>query len=269
MLERYYIHTINGPEGPYDMPTLFRKMRARKITMDTYLSDGDMQPRPAREVLSLASFAHMAGMEEPEPAAPVASAEQQWRNAMGAGWHYVSRNVSACAAAGVLALVSIMIALLPGMIGGTWLTWTVAMGLCMTGNAVLMPLIARSSRGQRLDPAFIRQRLRPALLTLLATGVLTALLSFSGLLLLLLPAVGIYAVFCFAPLLVLEREGGLYESMASSLLLSTRRGPEFFGAVLGVSAVHMLGVLLLLPLPLTLPLCAVALAELFDGAEGA
>lgn len=262
MGEYYYIHFDNKAEGPFDLPAMVRKMRAHKIDLDTLLSDGKNIPVPAREFPEIAGFLRAA--EQEQVVFTGASPYLMLREGVLAGWGFLGQNLFFSVITGALVLTCFLCAGLLSVMNVSQAWWITGMGLFLLAQPLIMLAIIRAYRGQTVDHNFVQQQVHPILGPLLAASAASSVAMIFGILLLLLPAVLMYSLIAFLPFTLLDKKedwrGGIFESVR----LSTSYGIEFYAAVLGVSAIHVMSLLLVITLPISLPITTIALAELYE-----
>jgi len=261
----YFVHSAQGQEGPYDLPMIMRKVRARKIDVSTPISlTDDPNPRPAGEFAEISFILQETLDLSSQQQKARLSAEKLTVRALTVGWKFVGMQPFACVYAGLVALLTYLVMMIASPLLPWTLTLLVGTFLFFVLQSVVMVTILRRYRGQYLDTLFLREQLAPSLIPLAAGALVTTAMGLIGLALLIVPGLFLFSVFAFVPFLIADRRMNLVRAMTASPALCFRHGMDSFGAVLGVTSLNLLSLLLIVPIPLMLPVTAVALADIYD-----
>jgi hypothetical protein len=261
-MSHYYIHTPEGKDGPHDLVTLMRRIHAGKVSPDTLIYiDAAETPVRARSVDDIAQFF----VQGQSAAAPRQLRAVPTLNSLLAnGWRFTLEHNVMTVYAGGLLLLSIMLASglvqSMGLGKGLLVSWIV---FVLFHNFYLI-FVQRLYRGQPFSSSFINQQIAPALWTIIFACVLLSLMLAGGLLLLVLPGILIAVFYVFTPFIILDHHTGALKAMKISRQLLQKRDSSWRDSVCTLVVLHLVCMLLIFPLPVTLPIFAAALAELYE-----
>lgn len=257
----YYIDIDGRKDGPVDLVTLMRRIRAQKITPDTrlYINDTPETVRAGDVPEISLFFAHG------EPKAPDTEPEiPSLFSRLHKGWQFtIEHNVMTVYAGGLL-LLSLLLAL--RLVGNWSFTFGGLLAWCIfiTFHNVYLIFSLRLHRGQTLSRDFIDRKLTPMLPSLIIASSGLALMMAGGLILLVIPGLIVAVLYAFVPFLILDHRYDLVEAMhASRLLLQKQRG-KYSASVALLIVMHLACVLLIVPIPLSLPVFSAALADIYE-----
>ena len=256
----YYIDA-GGKDGPHDLVSIMRRIRARKIGPETgiYVDDAETTV-PARALPDIAMFFS----HDNDAAAPRKRQAMSLRRSFRTGWNFVTENNAMTVYSGALLLLSILLASAltgwMGLIKGGAAAWIAFILM----HHFYFIFILRLYRGQPVSAEFFNQQITPVLPKLLISCIVLALMMVGGFFLLVVPFVIIWVLYIFVPFLILDRRFGMIEAMHASRLLLQKNDRRYLGMVALLVVLHLLCLALIIPLPLTLPLFAAALAEMYE-----
>lgn len=263
MQRTYYIDKGIHKDGPHDLVTIMHRIRNKKISGDTpiYIDDAAI-PTPAAHISEIAIFFHHT--PQASAAAFTGASATSLLHLLATGWRFISENNIITVFAGAMLLISFLLTVgLMNRLG--WFTGGVA-GWCILVllHNIYLICTLRMYRGQTVGPDFIDHHLAPILLSLAIASVVLALMMVGGALLLIIPAVIISTLYIFVPFLMLDHRYSMIEAMHASRLLLQKRGKNYARLISILVVLHLLCLMLIIPVPLTLPLFAIALAELYE-----
>ena len=262
-MHTYYIESNGSRDGPHDLITIMRRIRAGKIREHTIIyKDRETEGAPAAKIPDIALFFDHA------PATPAASErprrEMSLQTSLAAGWSFVIEHNIITVFSGAIMLACLMLGA-PiinnfGFLAGGMLVWCL---FVLFHHAYLLAIL-RLHRGQTVSADFLNRRIAPVLGTLIASAFVLALMSAGGFLLLIIPGIAVMTLYIFVPLLIVDRRYGVVEAMAASRLLVQKHGGKHMAHIFILTFLHFLCLVLILPIPLTLPIFGAALAMAYD-----
>lgn len=264
MQHSYYIYAGGQKDGPYDLVAIMRRIRAQKIGPDTGIFvDEAEEPVPANQVPEITSF-FTQGLPEPAVSFQRIERAPSFKAALVEGWRFVIEHNIMTVFAGGLLLMSMMLggALINslgwvrGGIAG-WLIFAVFHNLYMV-------FVLRLYRGQTLSADFLDRQLPAILPTLVLSSLVLAAMMAGGLFLLLIPCALVAILYAFVPFFILDHRFGVVEAMEASRLLISKHKKRYFSSVCLLVLMHGIGIALIAPIPLTLPLFIAGLAEIYE-----
>lgn len=264
----YYIDTNGSKEGPYDLVTVMRRIRARKIGPDTLIYiDEATTPQPASQITDVALF---FTRDEPEPTntdqlRKRRSSEVPGLSALVAeGWRFTMEHNVMTVYAGALLLVCLLLgAGLVNMLGnfvGGMITWLIFVEL----HNFYIVFLLRTYRGQTMSSDFVNHQLGPIITKLAIGSLMLAFMMVGGLVFFVIPCFIVSVLYIFVPFLLLDHNFSSIEAMQASRMLLQKRDWRYFGMVSLLVLFHFVCLMLIIPIPLTLPIYAVAISELYE-----
>lgn len=286
MSQEYHVIQGSNISGPYDLVTIVKKIRNGTITGDTLVHRNDIQdPQPARNWEELKEFLvdNQGSAKEYVGNAKRLHLMELLKN----GLNFLQHNpMSAIYSTIVVIIVAILAWLvntsLPEEIR-TFCEIPLIIFLYFLLSCYLM-LVSRMTRGQ---PADIEQlftkinKAERAWARLLHVSLLVSfpviigillfvyfdelLISLLGLFIIIVPGIYTITVYSFAPLLIVEQGYGTWKAMETSRSAILKGGADNFSVYFSLNAINFIaGLLLLLPLVLTLPVTTSAICECYD-----
>lgn len=267
MQHTYYVDLGGVKDGPHTLVSIMRRIRTGKIQPDTLIYTGqDTTPRPANTIQDIAHFFR----REPDPS------EEQPQHVSGEhvplsirklihdSWQFTIEHNSMTVYAGGLMLTNIMIAAglvnMLGTITGGLLAWA----FCILCHNLYMIFMLRLYRHQPISSDFINRQMAPALSTIITSCVILAFMMGGGLLLLVVPCLLVSVYYIFVPFLIIDHQYGTVEAMHASRLLLQKHNQQYTRLVAILILMHYICLLLVIPIPLTLPMFTSALADLYE-----
>ena len=268
MQQSYYIDLGGIKDGPHSLVNIMRRIRTGKITPDTLIySENKETPQRANAIEEIALFFTRQPEAAPEPGTSGKPQEhiplsigQLLRNS----WQFTLEHNIMTVYAGGLLLLNILLAITLvswfGFIAGGLLAWAAS----ITCHNFYMIFVLRLYRRQPISSGFINRNLAPVLPTLfLACGTLAFMMG-GGLLLLVIPCMIVSIYYIFVPFLIIDQKYGVVEAMHASRLLLQKHNQQYVRFVTILILIHYICLTLIIPIPLTLPMFAAALAELYE-----
>ncbi len=265
-MSEYYIHDdAHGRDGPFDIPALLVKIRSGKLHMDTLISDSSGDIRPAYNWANVRPLLQESTIRY-EAITRSYSAGQHFKRALKTGWGFLGQHMGFSAFSGLAILFSFGF----GAILGQLLTWQagliVGFMLSLIFQQLIMTLIICAYHDKPLNHRFFQNYLLPCIPTALITAGSIAVFAVFGLVLGILPGVILLSLCAFSPFIILNKKINALDSIRQSVSLTSNSG-ERFGAIFGLNALNTLGLLLVFPLPITIPLIGAALVDLYEEAN--
>jgi uncharacterized membrane protein len=145
--------------------------------------------------------------------------------------------------------------------------------------------VLRMSRGQPVDPGYMKSKIVPVIKSLLMSSVFISLPSILGLAIMTsgmpvavqvvglfifaIPGLFALAVYSFTPLMIIDKGMDVWESMETSRKAVLKGGSESAGVIYALYVINFLaGLCILIPMAITLPITMGALTEIYDDMFG-
>lgn len=264
MKAQYYVHPReNVREGPYDLLAMMRRIKNQKITADTLISTETMDvPTQASRLSDLALFFDTGkdydvdAVQRPKGGFfPVM---------LRSGWRFISNNQGMCVFAGTIVLLTFLFGIPLYNVSGLGASVMVSSMIYFTMQSIFMICTLRLNRGQHINLEFVQLVIMNNMGFLFMSSCVLAVVFWAGMLCLLLPGIVILSVYIFVPFLIADRGYSVIEAMEASRMLMRRKHSLYFIPVIGLVGLHITACLTVLLIPLTLPLMAAPIAELYD-----
>ncbi|MBY0408127.1 MAG: hypothetical protein K2Q01_10580 [Rickettsiales bacterium] len=257
----YFIDTSGTKDGPHDLVTVMRRIRAGKIGPETGIYKDEEGPTPASVLPDTAMFfSRSAETVAKHTEIPVLRLIPLLRE----GWRFTSENSIMTVFAGGLLLLSILLSTSMvqafGPVFGSILGW---LSFLMLHNLYLVCCL-RLYRNQPFSARFWREQLAPRLTLLLGLAIVVGLMMVGGFTLLVLPGILVGMAYAFAPFFILDRHMSLVEAMTASRLLVRKHGGFYQRNVALLMLMHIGAMLLIIPVPVTLPMFAACLSRFYE-----
>lgn len=287
MSHEYHIIQGSNISGPYDLVTIVKKIRNGSLTVDMLVHRSDQQdPQPAINWEELKEFfviSHGTGKDLHMRDAKPLFLMELIKN----GIIFLQHNPMA-------AIYSAIIIIIPAI-----MAWVINTSVpeeirtfCQIPLilflyfmlACYLLLVSRMTRGQQADIEHLISRINKAergWLKLLHVSLLISfpvivgiilfvcfdelLLSLLGLFIMIVPGIYTITVYSFAPLLIIDNGVGVWKAMEASRSAVLKGGADNFSVYFSLNAINFIaGLLVLLPLVVTLPVTASAICECYD-----
>jgi hypothetical protein len=257
MHPHYYINVEGVKEGPHDLVTVMRRIRSGKIDPYTLIYIGEAaSPVQAHTIHDLSLFFTHEGGEHAAARMHTPKVLDVVRSA----WEFTMEHNIMTVFAGGLLILSLLIALMIGSTLGILTGWCV---FVLLQNFFLVFML-RLYRGQTIASDFVNDHLAPMIGMLVVASIILALMTAGGVVLLLIPGVVVAVLYVFVPFLMLDYRYRPVEAMHASRLLLQKNKRSHVGAIAGITLLHLVCVVFVLPIPLTLPMFGAALAQLYE-----
>jgi hypothetical protein len=247
-----------------------RRIRTGKITPDTLIyTDSSELPERASAIEDIAIFFVRPETEAANQKAAGRSAgdshtQLSIRKLLHDSWQITMQHNSMTVYAGGLVLVNLLLA--AGLIGslglvtGGLLSWAI----CITCHNFYLIFMLRLYRGQAISSDFINRQFGPVIPTFLLACTILALMMGGGLLLFVIPCLIVSIYYIFVPFLIVDHKYKLVEAMHASRLLLQKRNQQYVRLITILILMHYICLLLIIPIPLTLPIFASAISDLYE-----
>jgi hypothetical protein len=267
MQHSYHIDLGGIKDGPHTLVSIMRRIRIGKVTPDTLIYiDSNPVPERASAIEDIALFFERA----PETGTPHESKPTQAHIPLSIGrllresWHFTLQHNIMTVYAGGLMLINILLA--AGLVGqfgfitGGLLAWAI----CIICHNFYLIFMLRLYRGQPISSDFINRQLAPSLPSLLLACIILALMMGGGLLLFIIPCLIVSVYYIFVPFLMIDHNYKTVEAMHASRLLLMKHNQQYTRLITILILMHYICLLLIIPIPLTLPMFTAALADLYE-----
>jgi hypothetical protein len=257
----FYINAESQKEGPVDLITMMRRINAQKITPETQVYVGAAPVAvPAHHVEELRGFFNRPVEDVRLELKQQLSFSSVFRN----GTQFLGAHQTTAVFAGAVLLLSIMLAQLLNELVGTVLGITAGWLFFCILQGFYLAITVRIYRGQSLSLEFMDRVLGPISFQLIVLGVISALLSAAGALLLIIPGAYIFLWATFASFIAIDRQTSLGTSLSYAKQLIDKMSGSLRLKVLLALVVYVLCAFMMFPLPLIMPIMAGALCSLYE-----
>lgn len=264
-MPQYYIENSGVKEGPHDLVTVMRRIRARKIVPDTgiYVDDAPT-PTPAGQLTDTAIFFDRGPAAESMASRPARLPGLRLSALLRDGWRFTSENSIMTVFAGGMLLLAILVAAgmvtVMGQVLGGMLAWLVFVMF----NYLYLVCCLRMYRGQPFSEKFWTQQLSPVLTMLLFAAIVIGMMMVGGAMLLIAPGVLVAVYYVFVPFFIVDRQMSVVEAMHASRLLVRKHRGSYQANMAALMLFHVVCLLLIVPAPVSMPVFAAALARFFE-----
>ena len=258
----YYINSENLKDGPHDMITIMRRIRAGTITPDTLVCMGE-ELVPAHKVGELSQlFNHSVEDIRSELNDPH---KLSIDSILKKGWIFTSENQNMPVFAGTILLMTfiagvitseLMHSIASGLMAG-WITFIVL-------QSMFMAVSIRVYRGQKIDSLFIERNVIPMLAKLALISVLFSLLIILGLPLLIIPSSLALLVCCYIPMFLVDYNSGIIKATQSAFSLVRKLGSSALFQLCFLAFFYMICIVLIFPIPIIMPVLAGGLCSIYE-----
>ncbi len=257
----YTIITQTGSDGPHDLVSIMRKIRAGKIKHDTLLIiNQEDSPQPASAIPEIKIFF------ESSAASNNTKSRKHLRlnDLLGNAWQFVGQNSAVTVFAGALVAICVSLLLVLSVMIPSTLTYGIVWLVFVVLHNIYMLWLINEFRGQQFSSQFVPRYLLPSLIRLIVASLLLALMITGGLIALLIPGMMVAVLYVFVPFLIADKRYRVVEAMLASRLLIQKAGKKNVITIAALVGLHFLCLLLIIPIPLTLPLFSVMLSEIYE-----
>ena len=261
MAQHYFIDIGGNKDGPHDLLTIMRRIRAQKISPHTlvFIDDAAESVR-ADSISDIALFFGEAQPTVQRADAPLLTLETVLRDALRFTFDHSILTVYAGAMLLLVFLFSAALMQLMGNIVGATIAWMTFLIL----HYLFFIFTLRLYRMQPFSVDFMNRQLAPALPTLFFAGALLTLMLMGGFVLLVFPALLVAVYYAFVPFLVYDRHMGPVEAMMASRLLVKKRNRRYKRTIALLIIIYVGSLLLIFPIPLATPVFAASLARVYE-----
>jgi len=262
MANNFYVEIDGKKDGPHDLVTIMRRIRAGKIGMDTLVfADDATVAEPAKNISDLKMFFARDGEQKSEIQRITLFT---LHSILHDGWGFTMQHSIMTVFSGGIILISLLLAYslidMFGLVGGV-------IGSCFVFMLCFYMFLAfslRLYRGQPVSADFINTKLSPVIPTLLLSALCLTMMGVGGLIVLVIPAFFVMVYYIFVPFFILDRRMNMIQAMYASRLLVHKYKGRYFKTVACLVVAFVGSLLLIIPLPLTLPIFAGALIRAYE-----
>jgi len=143
--------------------------------------------------------------------------------------------------------------------GGT-LSWVVFVMF----HFIYLICCQRMYRGQPFSKKFWNEQLTPIISMLLFAAIVLGLMMIGGFLLFVIPGILVAVWYAFAPFFIMDRDMTLVEAMHASRLLVQKHKGRYQIKIATLIMAHIACLILIIPIPLSLPIFAASLSRFYE-----
>lgn len=261
----YYIYKDEKKQGPYDLVSLIKKIRNGSLGADMLVASDMMEPIPADQVPELAEFFKSSSRHDENDHHIHGIRQLTLGKALHAGVYFLQNNQQSAIYTGAFLLGAILFGALSWKLGLGIFGQIIASIVSYTLFSIYMLCILRLTRGQTIEPSFIRSRTTSLIVPLLIVSAIISLMTMIGLAMLVIPGLFIMTLYIFTPLLVLDKGMDFWDAMETSRRAVLQGGTDLIGILFAmVVIIFVSGLCFILPLLVVLPIAISAISEIYD-----
>ena len=262
-MQFYYMNKQGQKDGPHDLVTIMRRVKAGKILPDTWVYVGDAHDAmPAHQVEELRSFFNRSVDDVRQELAP--HMHFSLMRAIRTGWNFTSEHQIMPMIAGAIMLFSALFGILLqntfnefAAIVGAWIVFFIA-------QSFYLVIAIRFYRGQSAGIDFLENGLSPISPAIIIISMPFAVLVALGTCLFILPGVAALIIFSLVPILVYEHRMKIPDAISTAIKMLKKLDASTV-TLLGVLFLfYIAGIALIAPIPLVMPMLAGALCSLYE-----
>lgn len=263
MKPHFYIHSDGNREGPNDLLTMMRRIKNGKVSAGTMVSTDTMDvPMPASRLQDLAMFFDSGEKDDKSGAGE--RSRRSFSQFFDVGWRFISGNQNMSVFGGAIVLLTFLLGLPLYDIGGIGVAIMISSLVFFILQSIYMISALRLNRGQHINADFIQSAILANSVPLVLGSCILGVLFWVGVAFLIVPGVIMLSVYAFMPFLISDRGFSVIEAMEASRMLIARDKSAYFPTMIGLVGLHLLSCATVVLIPLTLPILAGALSELYD-----
>jgi hypothetical protein len=263
MQSQFYIAADGNKDGPHDLVTIMRRIRAGKVEMNTLIYVDDATTAlPANQVDDLKAFFSHKGSTTTKEKSKVGLFTLL--SVVREGVRFTLENNIMTVFAGGIALIGMLLsASLMNILGesfGGLLSWIIFVMF----HYMYSVFCLRLYRGQPISADFMNNHLAPILSTVLIAAMFFALMVAGGFILLVIPALVVAISYIFVPFFIMDRKMGVMTAMTASRLLVSKANQRSQNVIILLILAYLGSMILIIPLPLTMPIFTAAIIKIYE-----
>jgi hypothetical protein len=259
----YYINSAGKKDGPHDLVSMMRRIRAGKILPETMVCREGSELAPAYSAEYLSSFFNNPVEDIRHELS--ASHQVPILKTFSKGWHFTMDHQGMAVFAGGILLVSWLFGVLmhetlhatgSGAIG-SWMMF-VFLQSCFFSIAL------RVYRGQKTDLNFLEHTFAPILGKLAFVSVFFSFLVLATLPLLIIPGVITMLILIYIPMFILDFDSDVSKTISSIISLLRRLDKSALLRLASLILFYMVCIALIIPIPIIMPIIAGGLCSIYE-----
>lgn len=262
MKNKYTIVHTDKQDGPHDLLSIMRKIRAGKITQETLLIKSSHNvPQHARELSELAAIFSetLHSKNDHEKIRAGKYFKQSIQNAL----HFIGNNSVILSGGGLIVIVIAILFWILSAIAPIEIALVITFLVYMCLQSVFSILALRLYRGQNFTGNFLVENLFKNFSIVIVGSLYIGTIAILGLLLFVIPGLIVLSCGAFFAFIIADNPKRLVHSIENTIKLATNN-TEFFGAAFGLVTLNLICLPILIIAPLTIPLFTLALADLYN-----
>lgn len=274
----YYINVDAQRTGPFDLITMLKKIRNGSVLPETLVSTDTVEAQPAGSFEELRDvFVEISGGSAQGEALSGTGistyADLDLKRSLLSGFAFLQTNMLSITYGGLTLILILVLAVLFSFI------YLLGNILAFIGGYIIYAgytfYILKNYRGQHVNAELIVRRTKQNFMNL-GTAGLIALIAFSAavslavavsswFILLAIPGLFVFTLFCFTPFLIMDQNLPFGEALRRSKDCVLGSDLDDFGVLFALTVINFVaGMAMLFPLAVSLPLTTAALAEIYD-----
>jgi hypothetical protein len=263
---RYYIIEAGNADGPWDAISIIKKIRNHKIHPATMIAvdDEDEEPQPAHSIDEFVSiFDELENYKQADT--QLEPSKHSLTEVLANAWSNLTKYSEVIMQTSLFLLASVLSFTSFATILGNTVGAAITSVFVFFFMFVLHAFILRASRGLQGNARETLSAVERNFVPLLTFAALHMLLAGIGLSLFIIPGILVLSLFCFVPLLIVDKNEGVVAAMIKSYQ-AVRGNKSILKIVIVTQIVFVLTAPTVILLFLVLPLIQLMIAELYDEA---
>lgn len=263
-MQYYYINVHNKKEGPYDLVVMMRRIRSGAVVPDTMVyHEGEAEAAPAFSISELSPFFNNP-VEDVRTELETAT-ELSILKIFRKGWRYTQEHQGMSVFAGGILLVSwmfgvLMYELLHSTYSGIMASWIMFLFL----QSCFFAVAIRLYRGQKTDLGFLEYTLAPVIGKISFAAVIFSFAIITALPVFILPGVLAMLTIAYIPMFILDYNYSVKQTITSIYSLLGRMEKSAFAKLCLLTLGYMIGIILIIPIPIVMPIMAGCLCSIYE-----
>ncbi len=263
MDKEYFITLASGAEeGPFDLLTMIRKIKAGKIDANTLImKQGNSVPAEARQIQELSRLFIDADSEAHYHSQPVS---KYFSLAINHAWKFLSNNYGIIGGAGLILIATIICGLLLNNLAGREVAYVGSFAFFWWLHTIFAAVILRNYRGQPFDIVFIHNHLFKNATSFIMAAIITAGATAAGTILMIIPGIVILTMLSLVPFILVDYPGKLFSSLHYSITLTFSKGIKSFLVLMAFMVLYLVCLPVFIISPFTMTLLTAAQADFYN-----
>ena len=264
-MQYYYINNHNKKDGPHDLVTMMRRIRSGAVVPDTLIyKEHDAEAAPAFSINELSPFFNNPVEDvrtELESSPEISSIIKIFKK----GWRFTLEHQGMSVFAGGILLISWMFGMLAnGILHNTASSIMASWIMFLFLQSCFFAVAIRLYRGQKTDMAFLEYTLAPVIGKISFAAVLFSFAIITALPVFIFPGVIAMLTITYIPMFILDYNYSVKQTITSIYSLLGRMEKSAFAKLCFITFCYMIGIALIIPIPIVMPIMAGCLCSIYE-----